>query len=241
MSLTHLDCHLYQGKRINFDQSGFTALNPTSDPGSLVIVGAAAARENLNCQIGARLALERFIKGVLDFYDFAYDDLENISEQALESAFRFANTEVYNFGAERVPRSKAATSLVAVSIKNDVISAGRIGSGAVYLYRDKELLPFFAELHEGHSALDSYLGSQAMTSVDLATIPAQGSDVIYIFSGELSSDEQAVLYRIAAETSEQGYDPCEEIVHSLYRNEQDVGFLMHAQIGPEAIFLNQSV
>ena len=238
MSLTRLDCHFYQGKRINFDHSCFTAVNPDKTPGSLVIAGATAARESISSQVACKLAVERFVEGVFSFFDLEYIDSSDKSEQILESAFRHANDQVYHFGHKLAAGGRTAASLVGVVIQDDVISAGRVGGGAVYLFRDGEVMPFFAE-QAGHTVLDSYLGAQPLVSVDIASIPAHESDQVYVLSEELNDDSQTLLARISSESSPKGFDPCEDIVHSIYREHEEVGFIAHAQIGPEAIYLDK--
>lgn len=178
------------------ERAAVVALNPESKPGCLVLAGSSAVRDSVGSQVACKLGIEHFVEGVLDFFkdrDSAHSDdsqpNRELSVKVLEAAYRRANRSVYEFGHKLSAGGRMSASLLGVVIEDDVVVAGRVGLGGAYLFRNKELYPFFDQ-----SALQkrpkSELGVNSLVAVELASIRAAESDIIVLFSCELSPLEE---------------------------------------------------
>lgn len=247
MTFTHLQCHTFRGAKASLDTSSFVALNPQISAGSLVLAGAAAVKQSIGSQVACKLSIEHFVEGILDHCGES-GDLEDVAEtepslQALEAAFKRANRSVYSFGHSLAAGGRMAASFLGLVLQEELIAAGRVGSGSAYLYRAGELFPFFEDNSDLQAdSDDGYLGTQSMVSVELASVSVEGDDMIFVFSQSLSPKEEAELTALIGDTPFEGAsNPMAEISQFLFSNPDDVAFAHVTKIGPEAIYLRQVV
>ena len=243
MSLTRIDCQFFQPEGTSSDESSFVAFNPSGMAGSLVIAAAHAARAGIGAQVACKLSLEHFTNGVLDYFggDAEGDDSE-ISLSVLESAFKKANTSVYNFGHKLAAGGRLAASLIGLVVEDNVIAAGRVGPSSAFLYRDGELFPFFDEDAEENVSEDDYVGAKSLVTVELASVPVQASDYIFAFNGFLNKAHEVKLEQFAAELDELDEKDAQKCTSKLFGiSGPPGGFLMIAHIGPDAIYLSEVI
>lgn len=266
MALTRLDCHLFRGDRAGNDISSFVALNPLLEPSRMVFAGSSAARDSLGSQVAYRLAIDYFVKGVEDFYSTRPSSVEGSKGEegvikALEEAFRCANSSVYSFGHKLSAGGKMAASLLAVVIEHGRLATGRVGFGSVYLFRNNQLYPFF-EAPEGEAdkvgdALEfpdevvtrkySFVGSNSLLDVELASVELQGEDVICAFSRPLTSLNETLLYECLENLRSEGF-PLERqqgiadrLCHDVFTEPDTLSFAFVAGVGPDVIYCSRAV
>lgn len=244
MSITRIDSDFYRGEGAQYETSSFCALNPNRCPGSFVAAGATAGRDSLGGQVACRLSLDHFVDGVLNYFEgaIAVDGAEkgsDISTEVLEIAFKEANSSVYNFGHSLAAGGRMAASLIGMVVENRVVAAGRVGFGSAYLIREGSAYPFFEPpspeaIKKG--AL-SFVGSQSLVSVELASIPVEAGDILALFSTFLEKDEEQALGQSLSELDFGEGRPCEDLCRFLFPDLIDLSFAMVARIGPETILL----
>ena len=246
MGLTRLDCNIYRGPGASIDTSAFTVLNPGRRPGSLVIASSSAIREGIGSQVACRLSLDHFVGGVLAFYDrsgaageAAEGAKDEISVEVLEAAFKNANTSVYDFGHKLAAGGRMAASLLGLVVEGDVVAAGRAGGGSAYLYRGGELFPFFERRDDLKE--DSFVGSQSLVTVELASVPIEESDRLLVFSRVIDEVEEDKLSQVLRDSPKEFSESVENIVTAIFRDTHELGFSMSAQLGPRAILLRDAV
>lgn len=251
MSLTHINCHLFRGKNASIDSSSYVALNPAEHPGSLVLAGSCAAKDSIASQVACRLCLEHFVRGLTDFFEKLRQQngarshdaqrLSELSQEALEAAFRNANSSVYNFGHKLAAGGRMAATLIGLVIEGGVISTGRAGGGSAYLYRHGELFPFFESKHLtrlAEQSLDSYVGANSLVSVELASVPTQAADVIFLFSLTLDPLRERTLSVLASELDLSMPNVSRYLAQQLFEDAEDVAFALTADLGPDTIYLS---
>jgi len=251
MSFTRIDCHFFRAKSASLDNSAYVALNPRLAPGSLVIAGASAARGNIGGQVACRLSLEHFIEGVFDHLEGRSIGLNGAtngaereeSVQILETAFKKANTSVYNFGHKLAAGGRMAASLLGLVIEKNSIAAGRVGAGSIYLVRGGEMFSFFESVPSEKPAQpgDSFVGSNSLVSVELASVPVAETDLVLIFSSNI---EAALEPEILAKVSDLCFEPsfpAAEINQRLSSLVEEMSFFICARVGPQAIYLERSL
>ena len=242
MALTRLDCHLYRGARAELDGSSFVVLNPSQKPGTVVVSCAAAVRTGIGSQVACKLSLEHFVNGVLDFYgkphDRAQDTVSSVSVEVLEAAFKSANTSVYEFGHKLAAGGRLAACLLGLVIEDDVIAAGRAGAGSAYLFRQGELFPFF-ETKEIAQGEDTWVGSQSLVTVELASVPIQESDRLVVFSQTLRESQEERLRHVLSDAEELSAEVLELVVKNTVDAPHELAFACAAQLGPKTIYLSE--
>ena len=243
MALTRIDCELYRGDSASPDNSSYSIFNPLKLPGSLVAATALAARKGVGSQVGCRLALDHSGDGVLDFYEkpsanLGADPTIEPGLALLEYAFRHANDAVYNFGHKLAAGGRLAASFLALSIENTNAVLGRVGRGSGYLYRGKELFPFFAGESEGATELSTnYLGEHSAVSVALASVPVRAEDILLLFPFSLSRDAEVKLLRLLEKGKGDFQGLCGMLCQAVFPEPAALPFGITVQIGPEAIYL----
>lgn len=249
MSLTRLDCYFFRGERVSPDRSSFVALNPSLQPGSMALAISCAVRQSIGSQVACRLSLEHFVDGIFDYFSeqesisgrIGPESKGDASLAVLEAAFRKANASVYSFGHKLAAGGRMAATMLGLVIEDHLIAAGRAGGGAAYLYRAGELFPFFEgppEEQQGQGS-EEYLGTNSLISVELASVPVQESDLIYVFGSTLTPDEENRLVELTEEVDFQMSNPCWEIAQFLFDKPEEVPVAMLARVGPETIYLSE--
>ena len=266
MGLTRLDCHLFRGEKAAHDVSSFVALNPCIEPSRLVFAGSSAARDSLGSQVAYRLAIDYFVSGIQGFYDVpAAADAQGKGEErvvkALEEAFRSANSSVYSFGHKLSAGGRMAASLLGVVIEEGKFAAGRVGFGSVYLFRGNQLYPFFetpagesekvgdAQEFPGELATRKYsfIGSNSLVDVELASVELQGEDVVCVFSRPLTGLNETLLFECLETLRSEGFpiekssDVADRLCRDVFTEPETLSFALVAAVGPEAIYCAQKV
>lgn len=251
MALTRIDYHFFRGRAASLDTSSCVALNPSKTPGSLVLAGSSAVKDSLSSQVACKLALEHFVDGVLEYFDRknapsgaeqakngAAGWVEEVSLDVLEAAFKNANSSVYNFAHKLAAGGKMASSLIGLVVQDRVIAAGRVGVGSAYLHREGELYPFFEATTQPRNgdAYATFIGANSIVAVELASVPVEPGDVLYVFSTFLDPIREKAFAALIAQDSNTG-NPCENMVMKLFDETEGLAFAMRACIGPEAIYL----
>lgn len=255
MGLTRLDCSFFRGGETSLQTSSYMALNPSRTPGSLVFAGAAAVKDSVSSQVACRLALDHYVSGVLEFFErlgAQKSKTEGSEEQhekldtslnALEAAFKNANTSVYNFGHKLAAGGRMAASLLGLVIQGTVIAAGRVGVGSAYLYRQGELFPFFenSDAQKNPESLQTFVGANSVVSVELASVPLEPSDLIVVFSSFLDAALEKNLTSLLSEVPMSTTQACDFVAKRLFEEPQHLAFGMTARLGPECIYLCEVV
>lgn len=238
MTLTRIDCQFFRNKAA--ESASFAALNPASKPGSIVAAGASAGRESLGGQVAYKLALEHFVDGVLEYFDTSISNgvSSDITLEVLESAFRRANTSVYQFGHQLAAGGRLAASLIGIVIENNVVATGRVGNGSAYLYRGSELFPFFEQRIAG---TEVYIGSNSVVSVELASVPIEESDTIFVFSESLTPELEGDLLDFLDGADLRSSRLCDEAVGYLFPEIAGISFGMVLGVGPDTIYLSEAL
>jgi hypothetical protein len=261
MALTRIDCHLYRGEKAAHDVSSFIAFNPEMAPSRMVFAGASAARDSLGSQVAFRLALDYFLKGVEDSYTVqASTPQQTKSEESvvkvLEDAFRSANSSVYSFGHKLSAGGRMAASLLGVAIQDGRIATGRVGFGSVYLFRKNQLYPFFdapeGEIDKVGDAQEfpdifstrkySFLGTNSLVDVEMASVELQGDDVICAFSRPLTSLNETLLFESLEALIADGFpllaqeDPAARLCHDVFTEPETLSYALIASVGPDVIY-----
>lgn len=246
MAFTRVDCDFYAPRAGSGPPAAYVALNPGRKPGSVVIAGSSATRKSLGAQVACKLSLDHFTEGVLDHFEEhpapLTTDLE-ISQAVLEAAFKRANTSVYDFGHKLAAGGRLAASLIGLVIEDSVVAAGRVGEWSAYLLRRGVLYPFFddsAAFTEATETDDRFVGAKSLVTIETATVPVEAADVIFIVSA-LLTDQQIRLLSIAAEDYVEEAKTSAWLSEQLFPEDSDIGIVLTAAIGPDAIYLANAV
>ncbi|MEY4701427.1 MAG: hypothetical protein RL326_1614 [Pseudomonadota bacterium] len=270
MSLTRLDCDIFRGRESPADASSYVALNPVSKPAQLVFAGSTAVLQGLGSQVAYRLALEYFMRGVESHYATVRDGQstqeksqggEDAVVTLLEDAFRTANSSVYGFGHKLAAGGRMAASLLGMVIDEGRFAAGRVGTGSVYLFRDKQLFPFFGsdeaeravvgDLEEFPSDLSvqrqAFVGANSLIDVEIASVMLGAGDVICAFSRPLSSLNETLLFQHLEAVSAEGFPmtqtphAAEDLCVEVFTQPDTLSFCCLATVGPEVIYCSKQV
>lgn len=240
MALTRIDCDFFRGKAARTDNSSYVALNPSMQPGNLVVAGARAARSNLGGQIACKLALEHFVTAVLESAEVLQTRSNCMEGERcqflLENAFKRANTSVYNFGHKLAAGGRMAAGLIALVIENESVAAGKVGDWSAFLYRDNELYPFFED--EPATSKES-VGSQSLVKIETASVSIVSGDSILLLSHVLSPKELIVLKGYIDRGGLNRQHPGRFLAESVFDDSQSVALAMVATVGPDAVLLTE--
>lgn len=241
MSITRIDCSFFRGAEVQKDLCSFVAFNPRQKPGSLVVAGAQAVRSGLSSQVACKIALENFVEAVLGSVDSSKGsavDAEESGQEMLETAFRKANSSVYDFGHQMAAGGRMAASVIGFILEQDHAAAGRVGHWSSYLWRSGEIFPFF----ESQDSNDkSFLGSQSVVTVETASVPIEAGDYLFVFSDKLDQDQETLLKELT-NASQATQDFVTDIVFKkVFKNHTTLGLGLCARIGPEVIYLSEAV
>jgi hypothetical protein len=266
MVLTRLDCDFFRGDRAPADSSSFVALNPFAQPSRLVFAGSSVVRQGLGSQVAYRLALDYFVHGVDSHYATGQGQAGSEAEDeavvgVLEAAFRSANSSVYSFGHKLAAGGRMAASLLGVAIENGRFATGRVGTGSVYLFRGNQLFPFF-EVDEseslrvgdapefpedGISPKRTFVGSNSIVDVELASVGLQGQDVVCVFSRPLTSLNETLLFESLENLYSEGFplqrmpNVATRVCGEVFTEPESISFAMVLGIGPDVVYCGDAV
>ncbi|WKZ56624.1 MAG: hypothetical protein QY326_07800 [Bdellovibrionota bacterium] len=244
MALTRIDCFFWNGPQAH--EGRYIALNPRHSPGCLIVAGSEAGRESIGGQVASKMALEQFAAGALTYFQECPSPTpgREPSLEALERAFKEANSSVYEFGHKLAAGGRLAASLFGLVIDSRLAAAGRVGDGGAYLGRGGELFPFFDTAGGGGEDTDRFdrgVGLSSVVTVELASVALQPDDSIFIFSRTLQSrDEHALLdlIRLGAPESFKDYT---EFMQNLCDDSDDIVYASLCRIGPETVYLDRGL
>lgn len=266
MALTRLDCDLFRGHQAVADASSYIAMNPVGKPAQLVFAGSTAVKLGLGSQVAYRLALDHFVEGVRAHYASPRQETQRVSDdemvvKVLEDAFRTANSSVYNFGHRLAAGGRMAASLLGFVIDERKFAAARVGLGSVYLFRDRQLFPFFSsegiergvvgDLDEFPSDLhiqrQAFVGSNSIIDVEVASVELAPGDVVCAFSRPLSSLNETLLFQHLEMLLEEGFPEnqqqslAEHLCVEVFTEPDTLSFACVACVGPDVIYCSKVV
>lgn len=247
---TKIDLFFYRAGRSAAEEAAYVAFNPSLTPGSLVAATSVTSRESISNQVAAKMALERFVEGVLDFFASGAADSKSRTEderslQVLEAAFKKANASVYQFGHKLAAGGRMSASLLGLVIEERCVAAGRAGRASAYLSRGASLFPFFDQPRDvgmnEHQAREQLVGAHSMVAVELASVPVEPNDVIVAFAEPLTEGEELRLRDLVQSVDMGSANPAEALVRGLFGREREVTFALLAVVGPAAIYLDRAI
>jgi hypothetical protein len=267
MALTRLDSFLFRGRKAADDASSYVSLNPLARPSQLVFAGATAIRSGLGSQVAYRLALDYFVRGVESHYSkFPQEELAARNDDAvvgvIEDAFRSANSSVYSFGHKLAAGGRMSASLLGLVVENGRLSTGRVGYGSVYLSRNNQLFPFFesGERDEPAQVGDapefpseasmrqrSFVGSNSIVDVELASVALEEGDVLCVFSRPLTGLNETLLFECLESLRSEGFpatrqsDVAARICNDVFTEPDTLSFAAVIAIGPDVIYCDKVV
>lgn len=250
MRATKIDIFFYRGVSSDTEEASYVSFNPTLTPGSLVAATSVTSRESISNQVASKMALERFVEGVLEFFSSGGAASKSASEdekslQILEAAFKRANAAVYQFGHKLAAGGRMSASLLGVVIEEACVAAGRAGRSSAYLARGSSLFPFFDQPRDvgmnEQQAREQLVGAHSVVAVELAAVTVEPNDVIVAFSEPLEEGDELRLRDIVQSVDLGGKNPAEEVVRVLFGRDRRVSFALLAVIGPPAIYLDRAV
>jgi hypothetical protein len=231
------------------------------EPSRMVFAGSSAARESLGSQVAFKLAIDYFVKGIESSYatvlrnpQLGKGDDEIV--KVLEDAFRSANSSVYSFGHKLSAGGRMAAALLGVAIHDGRLATGRVGFGSVYLFRKNQLYPFF-EAPEGETEKIgdarefpddfatrkySFIGSNALVDVEMASVELQGEDIICAFSRPLTSLNETLLFESLEGLFTDGFplvapeDAAARLCHDVFTEPETLSYALVASVGPDVIY-----
>ncbi|MFM1847537.1 MAG: hypothetical protein RL417_1011 [Pseudomonadota bacterium] len=250
MQPTKIDIFFYRGGNTATEDASYVAFNPSLTPGSLVAATSVTSRESISSQVASKMALERFVEGVLEFFASGAADTKREGEderslQILEAAFKKANSAVYQFGHKLAAGGRMSASLIGLVVEDECVAAGRAGRSSAYLARGASLFPFFDQPRDAglnaQQAREQLVGAHSMVSVELASVTVEPNDVIVAFSEPLSEGDELRLRDLVQGLDLRAKNPAEAIVRGLFGPEKRVAFALLAAIGPASIYLDRVI
>jgi serine/threonine protein phosphatase PrpC len=247
---TKIDIFFYRGGPSATEDASYVSFNPTLTPGSLVAATSVTSRESISNQVASKMALERFVEGVLEFFSSGAADSKKGSEdekslQILEAAFKKANSAVYQFGHKLAAGGRMSASLIGLVLEDACVAAGRAGRSSAYLARGASLFPFFDQPRDvgmnEQQAREQLVGAHSMVSVELASVTVEANDVVVAFSEPLTEGDELRLRDIVQAVDLKAKNPAEAVVRALFGPDRRVSFALLAAIGPSAIYLDRAV
>jgi hypothetical protein len=238
LSLTKIDCAVTGGSSLLAKGELYSIFNPIREPGCVVAVFSAPARETVSGTIASKLALDHFTSAITEALSkpSAYDP-ESRVVSAMEFAFKEANRNVYEFGHQLAAGGRMGTSLMAVVVERGVIAIGKTDTGSVYIIRNGEVVPFFIESYRDASAPPNHVGLNSLVNVEVSSLPLQSGDEILAFSKTLSVDEEMKLVD-SVQIGLIGGDGGLALGHDhLFVDRKDNPVLLSIAVGPEGIYL----
>ena len=238
MGITRIDSDIYRSTAVGVEQSSYVAINPDKKPGSFVFGGSIAARDTLGGQVACRLALDSFSSAVMNFFESTHQD-QDLNVAVLEEAFRAANVSVYQFGHSMAAGGRMAASLVGAVIHDGIVAVGRVGEGSAYLVRDSQCFPFFEKV-DPKSPLQT-IGTNSLVQVELSSIEILASDVLAVFSTQLSSAQELILGDYFKDCEFDGNQPATELCQFIFTELAASHYALVAKVGADTIYLKDRI
>lgn len=244
MALTRIDCFFWGSD--DPSAGSYVAFNPRHSAGSLVVAGSSAGREGIGGKVASKLALEQFAAGALAYFQDPKKQLHDKepSIEALERAFKEANSSVYDFGHKLAAGGRLAASLFGLIVDSRLAAAGRAGEGGAYLARTGELFPFFEiarTLQPQDGVAERGIGVHSLVTVELASVALQPGDRIFLFSHTLESrDEHALLDIVRLGTPESLHE-YREFMENLCGESGEFVYGGLCCVGPETMYLDRGL
>ncbi len=267
MTLTRLDCDIFRGAEAVPDASAFVALNPAMKPAQMVFAGSTAAIQGVGAQVAYRLAIDYFVEGVVNHVaQFGQTPVQSADDEesaveVLEAAFRLANSSVYGFGHKLAAGGRMAASLLAFIVDHQRFAAARVGQGSVYLFRNKQLFPFFGSDGVDRSIVgdvpeystdpasqrQTFIGSHSIIDVEVASVTLHPGDYVVAFSRPLTTLNETLLFQhlevLAGEgfPEVQPYGMAEQMCLDVFTQADTLSFACMVGLGPEVIYCSKIV
>jgi hypothetical protein len=240
---TKIDISFFRGGAAAREDASFVAFNPTATPGRLVAAASMATRQSISNQVACKLALDRFVDGVLALA--APGNGPEASRRLIEVGFKSANAAVYQFGHKLAAGGRMAAALLGLVVADGCVVAGRAGQGAAYLCRGDEVFPFFdqsrGEELSSEQLRERLVGAHSMVSVEFAEVRAEAGDIIVGVPESLTGGQAGRLRGVVGGLNLAGVNPAEELVQGLCGATEPVSFALVAAVGPRSIYLDRIV
>ncbi len=238
LSLTKIDCTVTGGSSLLAKGELYSIFNPIREPGCVVSVFSAPARDTVSGTIASKLALDHFISAITEVLSKpSAHDPESRVVSALEYAFKEANRNVYEFGHQLAAGGRMGTSLMAIVVERGVIAIGKTDAGSVYIVRNGEVVPFFIEAHRDSQMSPNFVGLNSLVNVEVSSLPLQSGDEILGFSKTLSVDEEMKLVDSVQIGLIGAGSNIPNAHEHLFADRKEVPVMLDISVGPEGIYL----
>jgi len=169
---------------------------------------------NITSQIAVRMALDAMKTEALSFSSKSTSAGESkggknnssrIGLEFLQSAFREANQQVYQYGHRMLAGGHLGAMAMLLVFDGKKCSLGRVGSYGAFLWRQGKLQPFYEspaerEVHSKQPGMrDHFIGANAQILVDLAAVSMRDGDVVVLTSLATSEKLFAVGEKVLRE------------------------------------------
>lgn len=271
MDFTRLDCDLFRGGRSGGDVARCVACNPHAQPGRLAFVGSAVASRGLSNHGGHAMACESFLRGVQEFFEDGSKRsgaAQNAPDEewlvaGLERAFRAANSSVFGYAQRMGLGGSMAVSMLGVLIDRGQLSSARVGAASVYLFRNRQLFPFFEPPQgeagagvgdyqefsasiEAAGAVRGALGTLAVVDMDVASIALCSGDMVAAFSRPLSALNETLLFEAFDTLASEGFPSRQHtqvatrVCGEVFTEPDSLSFSLLLSVGQAGVFCARS-
>lgn len=154
-----------------------------------------------------------------------------------------------------------AASLLGFVIEEHKFAAARVGLGSVYLFRDRQLFPFFSSdgVERGvvgdvdefpsdlHVQRQAFVGSNSIIDVEVASVVLAPGDLVCAFSRPLSSLNETLLFQYLEILLEEGFPEsqqralAEQLCVEVFTEPDTLSFACVASVGPDVIYCSRVV
>ena len=237
MSLTKINCFTYNNP-YSSKLSSKIILNPLKKPGALIMALSSPATSSLGAKVATRLALNHFVEGVLNYCE-TIDDIQkpSLSHNIVSEGFKNANRSVYDFGHKLSAGGRMKACLTSLAVVNGIASVARVGSGNVYLYRDKNIYSFFDEKENTYDNV----GENSRVSVEFSDIDIEKNDRVLLFSRKLTNMECDTLRRFLNKVDEFNQAILEKMILKLRDRGGILDDVMISEFSGDSILLENVV
>ena len=194
------------------------------------------------------ICLRRFLEQVLESFAekrgawgrvCEVQDPHAFGSNVLRHAFKVANEGVYESRRQTMVIGQRLVSLFGLIVLGGTAITARCGAWSGYLLRSKRVFPFFEDrsrLFSGTSTRESLIGAGERITVETASCPLEGGDVMLFFSRYLSQKHEIVL---GEECVDWQAGSCAEVTRAVFMRGEVPTVTFSVSIGQEAFYLGR--